>query len=277
MPGRYLLDVKWVLLRRRPDKRTRTPKPTLMMMMMTPSSTRIKKRRSLRSSMQMGLLRHQKYRAAHDLASIESYVDRFPRIDREHLAEKFPEPFKDQTVLKGDKLLEKGGRALGKALRYGAFASAETVDLGWNRIRYRGIASISKSFASGAGGSRVVFLNLQGNSLGDGSMAELGPALVSGLPALNRLDLSCNQIMNKGALALAHALFSGGAARLTYLSLRKNDIKDQGATGIVKAARAGQVSSGGYRRLDALVLRDNKITVGCLRSLNRATKTFLQV
>ena len=211
-----------------------------------------------------------------NVAPIEKYIARFPRIEASVMAVKFPAAYGSHTTIQGVRLNEKGGRALGKAISYGAFPHAEQLNLSWNAIRYRGCAAVSRALAEGAC-ENLARINFQGNSLGDGSMRELGAALVSGLKSLEELNLSCNQIENKGALDLAHALFSGGGKRLKKLNLRKNMIGDQGATGLIKAACAGQKDGGGYRSMDALVLRDNKITAKCFRRIDEVTKMFLQI
>ena len=97
---------------------------------------------------------------------------------------------------------------------------------------------------------------------------------MAGCRALRIMDLKQNEIRDKGAKALAHALFGGGGPSLVELNLAQNRIGDLGAAALVKAVASGGESKA--RPLQRLVLRRNAVTAAGHRALCRPCPSFLQ-
>ena len=84
---------------------------------------------------------------------------------------------------------------------------------------------------TGRGMTKLRALTLSCNALGDMGVATLSDAFNAASP-LQHIDLSCNSLGDIGVLALAKALASGGVPRLARLSLKNNDVTDDGAAAL---------------------------------------------
>jgi hypothetical protein len=97
--------------------------------------------------------------------------------------------------------------------------SIERLAIGFNILRRDAMTALCESPLS----ARLVELDLTGNHLGDAGIA----ALVAGrFPRLGRLGLAWGRLEDSAAAALADA---AGMPALRDLSLRRNDLTDEGA------------------------------------------------
>ena len=111
-----------------------------------------------------------------------------------------------------------------------------------------GAAGLAYLLAGGALG-RLEVLSLACNALGSDGAALVADALSNTTP-LQQLDLASNSIGELGAASVARALARGAAPRLARLSLKNNDIGDDGAAALAASSHGA---------LEWLNLGDNQV------------------
>ena len=111
----------------------------------------------------------------------------------------------------------------------------------------------------------LVTINLSHNNIGDKGAVALGKALGAGAPALTRLQLHENRIGDTGAASIAGAMRPGGAPSVQVLRLEFNRISDDGMRAVAEAWVAG-----GCDELTELYAAGNEITSAGLASLAAA-------
>ena len=119
--------------------------------------------------------------------------------------------------------------------------SATELQLGGNKISDRGAKALAAAFAEGAM-PKLEKLFLPVNQIGDEGAVALAEAVGKGaLPELKELYLSVNQIGDKGAVALAEAVGKGALPKLKELNLNNNKLSQtaKDAWEAVEAKRSG--------------------------------------
>ena len=133
--------------------------------------------------------------------------------------------------------------------------SAMVLGLNGNKISDRGAKALAAAFAEGAM-PKLETLWLANNQIGDEGAVALAEAVGKGaLPKLEQLWLTGNQIGDEGAKALAEAVGKGAMPELKELWLRDNQIGDEGAVALAEA-----VGKGALPKLDELYLFNNKLS-----------------
>ena len=147
--------------------------------------------------------------------------------------------YKGCRTLKGLRLGELGAKKLAKALRSGACSKMKSMDLGWNRIKFRGIQALSTSFSKGAC-HLLLSLDLRMNDLDTKCITVLLDCMTKrGLPNLQDLNLQGNVIGDRGAMALSHHFFKGTLHKLKSIILIQNDIGNAGGKALWSAFASG--------------------------------------
>ena len=127
-------------------------------------------------------------------------------------------------------------------------SSLETLDLGWNIIRYDGVAALTEGIKSL---TSLKILDLFNNQIGDRGAAKLAEG-INHLTSLEALNLAWNKIGYDGVVAL-----TGGIKRLTslkILDLSNNEIGDRGAAKLAEGRSIKHLTS-----LETLNLAWNRI------------------
>jgi Ran GTPase-activating protein (RanGAP) involved in mRNA processing and transport len=121
-----------------------------------------------------------------------------------------------------------GALALAESLAYSKQnVHLERLDLSSNALRFGGIAALTPVLVFAANLRHLILSN---NEICNKGARELAAFLAFGCQALETLDLSCNGIGSRGALALARSL--KGARQLRVLRLSHNDLGCNGAIAI---------------------------------------------
>jgi large subunit ribosomal protein L31/Ran GTPase-activating protein 1 len=117
-----------------------------------------------------------------------------------------------------------------------AAAALEELELALNEVTVEGAKALARALGTGKF-VNLRRLNLRENELEDEGALALCEAL-SKLPALEQVDLCCNQLQRAGAVGVARAL-AAGKPPLKCLALDENSISDNGVDqlkGVVKRA-----------------------------------------
>lgn len=153
---------------------------------------------------------------------------------------------------------ERGGAALATALTSNSASAVETVYLRGNKLGYRGAESFAMALKAnsklrklgvsgndvGDKGATALFLalksnttlemlNLHKNNIGDDSMPALSNVLLLNTSGFSQINLSDNQISDRGALTLAKGV--GVNTTVAHLDLKRNQISDDGAASLFRA------------------------------------------
>ncbi|KAF0684897.1 Aste57867_23141 [Aphanomyces stellatus] len=138
----------------------------------------------------------------------------------------------------GDKIGERGCVEFGKSLLTGACPRLKELNLGWNAIKYRGMASLALAFERGAG-SALVHLDLRSNGLDATALKTLFGAMeAGGVPELQRLVLCGNVLGDAGGKAIAHAFLKGLFATIACVDVKSNAIRNDGCRAMFTAFTA---------------------------------------
>lgn len=140
--------------------------------------------------------------------------------------------FKHTEEIRGEAIGDHGGVELARSLLTGACPRVKRIYLGWNHIKYLGIAALADCFIRGACG-QLQILDLRFNSIDTRSFQELLNTLEKGgLPELLDLILQGNIIGDEGAKAMAHAMLKGTLQALRVIDVRQNRIRNAGVQAI---------------------------------------------
>ncbi|RHZ13723.1 hypothetical protein DYB37_004264 [Aphanomyces astaci] len=146
--------------------------------------------------------------------------------------------FRHVEQCQGDKIGERGCVEFGKSLLTGACPRLKELNLGWNAIKYRGMASLAMSFSRG-GGSQLTLLDLRANSLDATALRTLFDAMGhGGVPELQTLILSGNMLGDLGGKAIAHAYLKGLFGTLRLVDVKSNGIRNDGCRAMFTAFTA---------------------------------------
>ena len=113
--------------------------------------------------------------------------------------------------------------------------------------------------------TKLLYLNLSGNTITDAGVASLSEALKQSTCQLTTLDLAQNKITDAGLASLGEAL-EQSTCQLPTLHLTGNQITDDGVASLSEALKQSTC------QLTTLHLADNKITDAGVASLSEALK-----
>ena len=124
--------------------------------------------------------------------------------------------------------------------------------------------ALGSSLSSGL--RNLVHLDLGDTLLRDEGVAGLASGLLSGCAlSLEHLDLSCNEISDKGAAAIGKCL--SGLKRLRVLMLQENELEDNGAKLISKALKLRGIG-GGVGNFEAQQIEGEEEKRGLIQHVN---------
>ncbi|KAG7385770.1 NLR, CARD domain-containing protein 3 [Phytophthora pseudosyringae] len=130
--------------------------------------------------------------------------------------------------LRGERIGDQGAKELARSLLTGACPRVRSIHLGWNLVKYSGVAALADCFTRGAC-AQLQELDLRCNNIDSKAFATLLTALEKGaLPDLLDIGLQGNLLGDEGARALAHAFFRGTLHALRRLDVRQNRIRNDG-------------------------------------------------
>lgn len=173
--------------------------------------------------------------------------------------------FKHADQIRGDGIGDHGGKELARSLLTGACPRVKRIYLGWNHIKYPGIAALADAFIRGACGQLQV-LDLRCNCVDAKAFDQLITVFEKdGLPELVELVLQGNTLGDEGAKALAHALLKGTLKALQVIDVRQNRIRNAGALAIWNVFTA-QTAHRYCPKLQLLDLRRNEAQGALTRS-----------
>ncbi|KAG6623415.1 mitochondrial protein [Phytophthora cinnamomi] len=130
--------------------------------------------------------------------------------------------------LRGERIGDRGAKELARSLLTGACPRVKSIHLGWNLVKYSGIAALADCFTRGAC-SQLQELDLRCNNIDSKAFATLLTALEKGaLPELLDIGLQGNLLGDEGARAIAHAFFRGTLRALRQIDIRQNRIHNDG-------------------------------------------------
>uniref|UniRef100_H3GEF7 Uncharacterized protein n=2 Tax=Phytophthora ramorum TaxID=164328 RepID=H3GEF7_PHYRM len=131
--------------------------------------------------------------------------------------------------LRGERIGDRGAKELARSLLTGACPRVRSIHLGWNLVKYSGVAALADCFTRGAC-AQLQELDLRSNNIDSKAFATLLTALEKGaLPELLDISLQGNLLGDEGARALAHAFFRGTLHTLRHIDIRQNRIRNDGA------------------------------------------------
>ncbi|KAE9013879.1 hypothetical protein PR003_g14886 [Phytophthora rubi] len=130
--------------------------------------------------------------------------------------------------LRGERIGDRGAKELARSLLTGACPRVRSIHLGWNLVKYSGVAALADCFTRGAC-TQVQELDLRCNNIDSKAFATLLTALEKGaLPELLDIGLQGNVLGDEGARAIAHAFFRGTLHALRHIDIRQNRIRNDG-------------------------------------------------
>ncbi|KAF4035543.1 Leucine Rich repeat [Phytophthora infestans] len=130
--------------------------------------------------------------------------------------------------LRGERIGDRGAKELARSLLTGACPRVRSIHLGWNLVKYPGIAALADCFTRGAC-AQLQELDLRCNNIDSKAFATLLTALEKGaLPEILDIGLQGNILGDGGARALAHAFFRGTLRGLRRVDIRQNRIRNDG-------------------------------------------------
>lgn len=173
--------------------------------------------------------------------------------------------FKHADQIRGEGIGDHGGKELARSLLTGACPRVKRIYLGWNHIKYPGIAAMADAFIRGACGQLQV-LDLRCNCVDATAFDQLITVFEKdGLPELVELILQGNTLGDEGAKTLAHALLKGTLKPLQVIDVRQNRIRNAGALAIWNVFTA-QTAHRYCPKLQLLDLRRNEAQGALTRS-----------
>ncbi|OWZ09425.1 hypothetical protein PHMEG_00017872 [Phytophthora megakarya] len=130
--------------------------------------------------------------------------------------------------LRGEQIGDRGAKELARSLLTGACPRVRSIHLGWNFVKYSGVAALADCFTRGAC-AELQELDLRCNNIDSKAFGALLTTLEKGgLPQLLDIGLQGNLLGNEGARALAHAFFRGTLRVLRRIDVRQNRIRNDG-------------------------------------------------
>ncbi|KAL3670359.1 hypothetical protein V7S43_004669 [Phytophthora oleae] len=130
--------------------------------------------------------------------------------------------------LRGEKIGDRGAKELARSLLTGACPRVRSIHLGWNLVKFSGVAALADCFTRGAC-AQLQELDLRCNNIDSKAFAALLVTLEKGaLPELLDIGLKGNLLGDEGARALAHAFFKGTLRALRRIDIRQNRIRNDG-------------------------------------------------
>ncbi|GMF11937.1 unnamed protein product [Phytophthora lilii] len=130
--------------------------------------------------------------------------------------------------LRGERIGDRGAKELARSLLTGACPRVRSIHLGWNLVKYSGIAALADCFTRGAC-AQLQELDLRCNNIDSKAFVTLLTALEKGaLPELLDIGLQGNLLGDDGARAIAHAFFRGTLHALRRIDIRQNRIRNDG-------------------------------------------------
>ncbi|POM81400.1 mitochondrial protein [Phytophthora palmivora] len=130
--------------------------------------------------------------------------------------------------LRGEQIGDRGAKELAKSLLTGACPRIRSIHLGWNLVKYSGVAALADCFTRGAC-AQLQELDLRCNNIDCKAFVTLLTALEKGgLPQLLEIGLQGNLLGDEGARALAHAFFRGTLRALRRIDVCQNRIRNDG-------------------------------------------------
>jgi len=167
--------------------------------------------------------------------------------------------------MKGDKIGERGGRALGRDLMAGVCPRLKKIDLAWNVMKFNGTKMLIDAFAKGCG-SKVTHLDLRANHIDARGISNLRAAIEKGaLPSLTHLDLRQNSFGDEGAKIVAHMVLSGAFKKVEYLRVDSCQIRDGGMRALILAFSAKSMGEL-MPNVEFVSVKNNNPSVDLLRS-----------
>lgn len=143
--------------------------------------------------------------------------------------------FKHTEEVRGEAIGDHGGVEFARSLLTGACPRVKRIYLGWNHIKYSGVAALADCFIRGACG-QLQILDLRCNSIDARGFQELlGVLEKGGLPELLDLVLQGNIIGDEGAKAMAQAMLKGTLHAVRLIDVRQNKIRAAGVQAIWNA------------------------------------------
>ena len=136
--------------------------------------------------------------------------------------------------LSSNKIGDEGATALAQALK-DSNSSIESVVLNFNKIGPTGATALAQALKSNTTITSVLLFN---NKIGDGEAEAFAQALKDSNIAIERLDLTHNNIGNVGAKALAEGLKVNKT--LTSLVLYENKIGNEGAKALAEGLKVNE-------------------------------------
>ncbi|KAG7395645.1 leucine Rich Repeat [Phytophthora boehmeriae] len=130
--------------------------------------------------------------------------------------------------LRGERIGDRGAKELARSLLTGACPRVRRIYLGWNLVKYPGIAALADCFTRGAC-TQLYELDLRCNNVDNKALISLLTALEKGaVPELVDISLQGNLLGDEGARSLAHAFFRGTLRELRNVDIRQNRIRNDG-------------------------------------------------
>eukprot|EP00644_Phytophthora_capsici_P003772 jgi/Phyca11/544487/estExt2_Genewise1Plus.C_PHYCAscaffold_150050 len=130
--------------------------------------------------------------------------------------------------LRGEKIGDRGAKELARSLLTGACPRVRSIHLGWNLVKFSGVAALADCFTRGAC-AQLQELDLRCNNIDSKAFMTLLITLEKGaLPELVDIGLKGNLLGDEGARALAHAFFKGTLRALRRIDIRQNRIRNDG-------------------------------------------------
>ncbi|KAG1713277.1 hypothetical protein DVH05_000997 [Phytophthora capsici] len=130
--------------------------------------------------------------------------------------------------LRGEKIGDRGAKELARSLLTGACPRVRSIHLGWNLVKFSGVAALADCFTRGAC-AQLQELDLRCNNIDSKAFMTLLITLEKGaLPELVDIGLKGNLLGDEGARALAHAFFKGTLRALRRIDIRQNRIRNNG-------------------------------------------------
>ncbi|KAK1941420.1 hypothetical protein P3T76_007286 [Phytophthora citrophthora] len=130
--------------------------------------------------------------------------------------------------LRGEKIGDRGAKELARSLLTGACPRVRSIHLGWNLVKFSGIAALADCFTRGAC-AQLQELDLRCNNIDSKAFMTLLITLEKGaLPELLDIGLKGNLLGDEGARALAHAFFKGTLRALRRIDIQQNRIRNDG-------------------------------------------------
>jgi hypothetical protein len=184
--------------------------------------------------------------------------------------------FRNVTVMKGERIGEKGGRELGRSLMQSVCSRMHTLDLSYCMIRVRGISIIAEAFEKGYA-AEITKLKLVANDLSAPAIGLLRKAFKAGWNQLKLLDLRKNVLYDSGACEVAHIILGMELPKLEKLLLQSNNIGDTGTTAVCKACTAEKVEMPNIQEVNLRMNSAKPKTLRLFQNCDWATYKFIQI